>query len=152
MLNKLKHFVKTEPFCENDKMKYMIQDTYILQIQPNIDIKEFKEQIKTNASEINIYNKNGEIQEDTEIISTGMKIEVKTKCEEKVFTLIVKGDANGDGKADLKDILLINKHRLNKVNLVNEYLLAGDVTEDQKTDIKDILQINKFRLGKMNEI
>ena len=81
-----------------------------------------------------------------------MKIEIKSKCEEMTFVLIVKGDTNGDGKTDLKDILLINKHRLKKVNLENEYLLASDATDDQKVDLKDILKINKFRLGKINEL
>ena len=81
-----------------------------------------------------------------------MKIEIKSKNEQKIFTLVVQGDTNGDGKTDLKDILAINKHRLNKANLVDEYLLAGDVNKDEKTDLKDILQINKFRLGKIDEL
>ena len=59
------------------------------------------------------------------------------------------GDADGDGLADLNDILKINKHRLNKAKLENEYLLAGDVNKDNQVDLKDILQINKFRLGKI---
>ncbi len=63
---------------------------------------------------------------------------------------ILKGDANGDGKVDFKDILAINKHRLNKAKLEEPYLTAGDVTGDGKVDFMDILQINKYRLGKIN--
>ena len=62
------------------------------------------------------------------------------------------GDANGDGNADIKDILLVNKHRLGKASLNNEYLKAGDVNKDEKVDIRDILQINKYRLNKINSL
>ena len=51
-----------------------------------------------------------------------------------------------------EDILSINKHRLNKAQLTNEYLEAGDVNKDGKVDIKDLLQINKFRLGKIDTL
>ena len=81
-----------------------------------------------------------------------MRVELKYNNQILTFTIVVLGDANGDGKADFKDILLINKHRLNKSNLEEEYLLAGDVNEDGEADFKDILQINKFRLGKINEL
>ena len=68
------------------------------------------------------------------------------------YKIIVTGDTNGDGKADIQDILNINKHRLNKGNLENEYLKAGDVNGDGKVDIQDILKINKYRLNKISEI
>ena len=68
------------------------------------------------------------------------------------YTIIVKGDCNGDGVADFKDILLINKHRLNKSKLTGAYLEAGDINLDKKVDFKDILQVNKYRLGKISEL
>jgi hypothetical protein len=68
------------------------------------------------------------------------------------YTIVVSGDTNGDGQAELKDILAINKHRLNKVKLTGEYLLAGDVNGDGEVNLRDILQINKYRLGKINNL
>ena len=132
--------------------KYDIQEAYISKIQANTTIQELKNQITINVGQINIYNKENELQEDVEIVSTGMKIEIKSESQQKIFTLVVQGDTNGDGQADLKDILAINKHRLNKANLVDEYLLAGDVNRDGNADLRDILQINKFRLGKIDEL
>lgn len=150
-------FATSQEITVEEKMeitsdKYDIQETYISKIRVNTTIQELKNQIAINVGQINIYNKDNELQEDIEIVSTGMKIEVKSKNEQKIFTLVVQGDTNGDGNADLKDILAINKHRLNKVNLVDEYLLAGDVNKDGKADLKDIFQINKFRLGKIEEL
>lgn len=60
------------------------------------------------------------------------------------------GDVNDDGEVDLKDIMIINKHRLNKVTLTGEDLYVGDVNKDGNVDFKDILQINKYRLGKIS--
>ena len=81
-----------------------------------------------------------------------MKIELKSENETKIFTLIVRGDTNGDGNADFKDILQINKHRLNVAKLQDALLMAGDLNNDQNADFKDILQINKFRLGIIDEL
>ena len=79
-----------------------------------------------------------------------MKIKISLNNQSNEFTTIVKGDANGDGEADLKDILKINKHRLKKSLLTSEYLLAGDVNKDNEVNLKDILRINKFRLKKID--
>lgn len=126
-----------------------IEESVISKIMPNTTIKELKEQLKTNATEINIYNQENKKQEELVIITTGMKIEIKGNNQIKNFILVVTGDTNGDGQANIKDILLINKHRLNKSNLIDEYFMAGDINKDGNADIKDILQINKFRLGKI---
>ena len=72
--------------------------------------------------------------------------------ETKEYILVVKGDCDGNGEADFKDILKVNKHRLGKSDLEGAYLKAGDVTGDGKADFKDILKINKFRLGKSTEL
>ena len=98
------------------------------------------------------YDKNNNELKDTDLVATGTKVMTTVNNEEISYTIIITGDTNGDGQADLKDMLTINKHRLNKVQLTNEYLSAGDVNSDGKVDIRDLLQINKFRLGKINKI
>ena len=64
----------------------------------------------------------------------------------------IRGDANGAGIVDFKDILAINKHRLGKVLLTGEKFEAADVTGDGVVDFKDMLLINKYRLGKIDEV
>lgn len=90
-----------------------------------------------------IYKNNEKITNNTTKISKGMKL--KGEYDNKVYeyTIAINGDANGDGDINIRDILALNKHRLNKANLENEYLLAGDVNKDNKVDIRDIMQINK---------
>ena len=88
------------------------------------------------------------------VIATGMTVVLKTETETKTetFKIVVPGDVSGDGKADFKDIVAINRHRLNKKILEGEYLIAGEVTGDEKVDFKDIVKINMFRLNKIIEL
>ena len=65
---------------------------------------------------------------------------------------LAKGDANGDGEVDFKDMLAINKHRLKKKVLTGEKLIVADVNKDGEVDFKDMLKINKYRLGKISSL
>ena len=144
----------------NEKLKVTVNEynteklngiIYLENINSKTTLKEIKNNINTNGT-IKVYKDNKEITDSTTKISTGMKIKVTLNNENYESTIVVKGDTNGDGEADIKDILAINKHRLNKVKLKDEYLLAGDVTKDGVTDIKDLLKINKYRLHKINSL
>ena len=99
-----------------------------------------------------IIDKTGTEIQSGENVTTGSKIQMEVNGETVEYKIVVKGDTTGDGKADIKDILAINKHRLNKAKLKNEYLQAGDINKDGESDIKDILQINKYRLGKITKL
>lgn len=128
--------------------KYKIEKEIIKNIQPKTQLLEFKRNIKTNSKTIKVLKDTNEIT-NTEKLATGMKMLLDNNI---YYKIIVKGDCNGDGQANLQDILLINKHRLNKTQLKNEYLTAGDTDEDGKVEIKDILKLNKYRLNKIEEI
>lgn len=122
-----------------------IDGNYIKNIQPNTKYEDF---VKEFSNDIVFTVKEGNnIVTGTATIKTGQTF----TAGENTYILVVSGDINGDGQADIKDILQINKHRLNKIQLTNEYLRAGDVNKDGIVDIKDILQINKYRLGKISE-
>lgn len=132
--------------------KYDIDDLYISKISPNATVEYIKEQLETNATEIHVYNKDGELQGENVKLATGMKIELNLNDEMEIFTLVVQGDTNGDGKADFKDLTKINSHRLNKKALEDEYLLAADVNDDGVVDFKDLVKVNKYRLNKITEL
>ena len=133
---------------------YNVGDKYISKIKTETTVKVIKEELSTkattNATEIEI-NSNSIILKDTDTIGTGMKISFKLREEIKVYTLIVSGDVNGDGKSNFLDIVSMNKHRLGKKLLSEEGKVAGDVVLDGKVDFKDITKVNKFRLNKIKE-
>lgn len=134
---------------KDDSTVTVVEDeTTVKNISPKTTVSALKQKLNSEM-EYTIVDKNGTKISDTSNVGTGCKIKMESG---KTYTLIVKGDCGGDGQAELKDILAINKHRLNKTKLTAEYLQAADVTGDGKVDLKDILQINKFRLGKTNEL
>ena len=128
--------------------KYNIKDYIIKNIQPKTLLSNFKQNITTNATIIKVLDNTTELL-NNDIIGTGLQLLLENKVS---YTLVVKGDCNGDGQVNIQDILSINKHRLEKVQLKDEYLTASDVNEDSKADIRDILQINKYRLEKINKL
>lgn len=136
---------------EINSTKYNINDGYILKVQPSTKVSDFKSKINTNATQINVYN-NTKLLSSNEKIATGMKLELKNGSKTLTYTLIVSGDVNSDGIADFKDLVKINKSRLNKITLEEKYLLASDVNQDGKVDLKDLTKINRFRLCKIKEL
>lgn len=131
----------------NYSEKNINNKTYLENIAPGTTIEGLMSNITTNGT-IEVYKNNQKITDTTVKMSTGMKLKISLNDENYECIVIVKGDTSGDGSANLEDIFQINKHRLNKKLLENEFLLAGDVNSDNEVDIKDLLLINKFRLGK----
>lgn len=138
-------FVVKEDIIYSTSTEYKIEEGYIREIQPNTKISDFKTKIVTNVN-AKIYDNEENELDDDDIVKTGIKIVLE---EGTSYKIVVKGDVDGDGKVDIEDIFAINKHRLNKLKLENEFLLAGDVNDDKEADFNDILQINKYRLEKI---
>ena len=125
---------------------YEIDSKYINKVMPKTTVIEFLKNIDVNTIDIKIINNDSEL-ESTDLIATGCKIILNNKI---YYTLIVSGDVDGNGEVNFNDILQINKHRLNKIKLQDDYIKASDINSDGKVDFNDILQINKYRLGKTN--
>lgn len=123
-----------------------LDEIYINNIQPNTRLDDFEKEFSNDI--VFTVNEGERTLIGTDIVKTG---QILTVGNELSYTLVVKGDVNGDGRADIQDLLVINKHRLNKNQLTGAYLKAGDVNKDGSVDIKDILQVNKYRLGKISE-
>ena len=138
-----------EPKVKIDSSTYTINGTFISKIASKTTIEKFKESLETNATEIKIYDKNGNEISENQTIATGMKVELKYQEDIKIFTIAVEGDTNGDGKVEFLDLVMVNRHRLNKKILEGEKFIAADFTEDGKVDFIDLVKINRLRLNKM---
>ena len=143
---------QAEPLIKITSEKYKIDDMYISNIQPKTTVQALKNQFQTNATEVKVYNKDLQLQEDTSAIGTGMKVEFKLGDEIQTLTIIVRGDTEGDGKASFNDLLAMNSHRLGRKLLVAEYLLSADVNDNGKIDFDDMVKINQFRLERIKEL
>ena len=150
--NKCKHCGEEEPEIQISSEKYTINNEYILKVQSKTTVEDFKANIETNATNINIYNKNGEIVEEDEVIVSGMQLELKLNNLIKTFKVVVSGDVNCDGKVNLTDMVMVNWARLKQRNLGELELKAADVTYDGKVNIIDLIQINRYRLKRILEL
>lgn len=134
-----------ETYAQENEIDYLI---IIDGINPKTTAEQLKQNLETET-EYEIKDKNGEMSTNTTYVTTGSTVEI---ADGTIYTIIVKGDANGDGKADVQDIFTINKHRLNIASLTVEYILASDIDENNLADVQDIFKINKYRLGIITEL
>ena len=98
---------------------------------------------------ISVVDKNGVAKTEGNI-GTGDKVVISntSKTEQYTYTVIIYGDVNGDGSANIKDLLIMKKHLLGATTLSDIYLKAGDANRDSASiNIKDLLVVQKHILG-----
>ncbi|MBQ9298021.1 MAG: hypothetical protein IJ223_03140 [Clostridia bacterium] len=114
--------------------KYLIEeDNTILNVLPKTEIATFKANI-TGGNNITIKDANGTT------VTTGY---VKTGCKAiapsgEEYTVVVKGDVNGDGIFDVVDLSQVVYHIIEKIKLQGVYEKAGDLDSGGKLDIIDL--------------
>ncbi len=116
-------YVSSEYFEKEPEAKFKIEDTYI-KVAPTTKLADIPKATLTG-----------------EIFGTGAKI----KLEDKEYTLIMLGDANGDGTIDSADLLKIVKHLkdISKMDIEK----AADANGDGAIDSADLLKIVKYLKG-----
>lgn len=125
--------------------KYTISENTkeIIQISPETTLTNFKGNINTEVG-YKINNLSDKTIANTDIIGTGYKLITDTG---KQYTLIVKGDINGDGKITLIDVSKIKKHYLGIESLKDAGLKGADVNCDGKVSLIDVSIEKKVYLG-----
>lgn len=81
------------------------------------------------------------------LLKTGDILNITNGEDNKEITVIIKGDATGDGKIDIKDLLRVQKGILKMTDLSGPYLKASDVNQDNDLTILDLLRVQKHILG-----
>ena len=66
---------------------------------------------------------------------------------DKEYTVIIKGDTNGDGKTNSQDALEILKHSAGLKKLTGDYLKAADINNDEKINASVALKVLKYSAG-----
>ncbi len=126
--------------CEEEKCA-QIQGNNVKAI-PNTTVKNMVNELGIISYEV---TKNGEKKSDTDIIGTGYKL--KDTKNNKEYTIIVKGDTNGDGKVTPADstIALRTYVGLNSISDVEK--LAGDLNGDGKITPADSTIVLRAYVG-----
>ena len=108
--------------------------------EPNITVQNIKSVVSTATI------KDGNTNKTTGNLATGWKI----TAGEKTYSIVVKGDVNGDGKVSSADYVRIKNYILKKVNLTKEQESASDATGDGKTSSADYVRVKNYILKKAN--
>ena len=129
-----------------EESKYYIISSELIGINPNTSFIKFIENIMPKYK-AKILKDMLEITEGN--IATGMNINIfEEEKEIGNYTAVVTGDTDGDGDANIKDMIKINNYRLYGTtnNFEGVYQTAADVNRDEDIDIKDMIRINNYRL------
>ena len=106
-------------------------------VTPNVTVQD----IINAVGSVSVKNANGNSISGSTKVGTGAKVNNN-------YTVIKKGDVNGDGIIDISDILSLQKHLLGVNNLLQTSKGAGaDVVSDGRLDLSDLLKIQKYILG-----
>ena len=101
---------------------------------------------KYNLVTIEVKNKNG-VSKSSGTIASGDVITIKSGGQTGTFTMMVKGDTNGDGKISISDLAMIKAKLLGNNNLNGVYLSAADINKDGKISISDLAMVKAHLLG-----
>lgn len=134
-----------------NKLDVKTNENYIYITKPKTNVNTLLNNIsKQSATAIlELLNTNNERKNSGYLVTKDTLTITMLSGEQKVFTIIVLGDNNSDGKVDIADLLRIQKHILKYSTLKNEALISSDTNLDDKVDIADLLRVQKYILKKI---
>ncbi len=91
-----------------------------------------------------VYKADGATQVTSGNIATGMIAKIGGSS----YTIVVKGDANGDGAMSISDVVKLQSHVVGRASLSGAYATAGDLNDDGKISITDVVQAAQVVVGK----
>lgn len=121
-----------------ESSKYLVDTNkkYISKIIPKTRISDVRTNVTANV-DYAIYDKRMQTVSDSTIVATGMKL----KTQNQEYTMIVKGDIDGNGEISITDVVKANLHVVNIKPLDEIGQLAADVNGDGKITITDVVQL-----------
>ena len=126
---------------QNETLKEILQDNSY-NVNSNL-VSGFKLGMTVNELKNKLGDSNIIVNTNNSIISTGTVI----KKGYESYTIVIKGDLNGDGKANSGDLLQMRKYLLEEVNLTGAYKQAGIIESVGNIKSLDLLRLRQYLLG-----
>ncbi|MDO5015357.1 MAG: dockerin type I domain-containing protein [Clostridia bacterium] len=114
---------------------YKISSDLVENVKANTTVAKFKANINGDI----IVMKNGKALSDSALITTGSIINAKGSS--KKYSVVIKGDMNGDGKISTADAATVMYYYKNKPNLSKANINAGDANNNSVINVTDAAQI-----------
>lgn len=125
------------------------KESYVTGFQIGSNIADIRNKLSSNSkvtlSSFQSAN-GGEITNG--MIATNMKFTLLFNNQEYHYTVVVKGDVNGDGLIYATDYVKIKNHIMGKTTLSGAYLLAADINNDNRIYATDYVRIKNYIMGK----
>ncbi len=126
---------------------YKYKGSYIIGISPESTVASLKGNLESiSGNSVSITNSSGNNVDSNSLIATGMKVTINGTSKE-TFTVVIYGDASGDGKIGALDLLYIQRYILKVENLSNAYLESADSSRDGKVGALDLLVVQRHILN-----
>ena len=111
-------------------------------------VLDIKQNITTDL-EIEVVNHQNQILKDSDMVGTGSKIRIKEDGKIlRQYEIILYGDANGDGKINSVDLLVIQRHILEIEPIEEIFRKASNIHKNGKKPTSvDLLLIQRHILG-----
>lgn len=129
------------------KMGVKVNESIMYGISPDVAVTTLINTVTKNKGEAVVTDATGKTK-TSGVFVTGDKITIKGTAESKTYIIAVRGDVNKDGKITILDLLLVQKHILEKTVLKDEQYYAAELNYDDKISILDLLLVQKHILEK----
>lgn len=121
---------------------YKIDAQYISKIKGKTTVSAFKENVETSA-EMVFKNKKGQVLND----STNIATETTLTVGSQKYTLIVRGDIDGNGLVNTMDLAKLKLYEAGKLKPSESIKRACDIDGDGNITNKDIEKLNLILVG-----
>ena len=128
------------------KSGYSLKPERFLGVYPGEKPTDIKESVEGGKA-VKITNAYGSSVKDTDNLKTSMKVQIE--YEQYEYSIVIKGDINGDGNVNSTDYLKLKKY-FSGVDIKGLYFEAADITEDEKLSSVDYLKIKGYFAGRVD--
>ncbi len=138
-----------EPLKANTTLTTDVVSGNITGINPGSTVEDVLNTFTVTGGTVCVQDSNGAVKTDGKV-GTGCKVVIQNTSGTQTYTynVVIYGDVNGDGAANFKDLLIIQKNILGMSTVEDKYIDASDVNRDgRNANMKDLLAIQKQILG-----
>ncbi len=137
---------------ESDILKQLSltkNEHYLIGFTVGSDVSELRQTISSlNKVQLSYFHDANTNDITSGIISTGMQFAIKIGESPYDYTVIIKGDVNGDGKIYATDYVQVRNHIMSKTKLSATQLKAADINGDGEIYATDYVKIRNHIMGK----
>lgn len=127
---------------------YVSDGKYLSGIKIGSKVTDIINNIKGESNNINVSVVDVNDKNKTDgVIATGDKVTIKSKDEEKTYSIVIYGDLNSDGKISALDYVGIKNFIMGTKTLNSEQKISGDVNKDGKISALDYVKVKNHIMG-----